>query len=65
MENLNTEDKTINCVDCNEQFVFTKNEQDFFKSKNLTEPKRCAKCRKLKKQQRMEPRNYNSRDYRG
>lgn len=58
MENLNTEDKTINCVDCNEQFVFTKNEQEFFKSKNLTEPKRCVRCRQLKKQQRTGNQNY-------
>ena len=40
-------DKTIRCVDCDRDFVFTAGEQSFFASKSppLTEPKRCRACR--------------------
>jgi len=40
-------DKTIRCVDCGRDFVFTAGEQSFFASKSppLTEPKRCKACR--------------------
>ena len=41
------EDKTLQCVDCNNQFVFSASEQDFFAEKNLNSPpKRCKPCRK-------------------
>ena len=46
-----SDDKTLNCVDCNEDFVFTASEQDFYKEKGFdNEPKRCADCRRAKKQ---------------
>ncbi|MBN2717594.1 MAG: zinc-ribbon domain containing protein [Deltaproteobacteria bacterium] len=48
------EDKTLQCSECNEIFVFSANEQEFFSQKNLTsEPKRCKACRqKAKKRKR-------------
>ncbi|MCK4908612.1 MAG: zinc-ribbon domain containing protein [Planctomycetes bacterium] len=40
------EDKTLKCVDCGEDFVFTVDEQTFHQEKGYTnEPKRCLKCR--------------------
>ena len=40
------EDQTLNCVQCGSQFVFTKDEQDFFDQRGLhSPPKRCKKCR--------------------
>lgn len=49
-------DKTINCVDCKVDFVFSDGEQQFFASKGLTnEPKRCQPCRKAKKSQNERP----------
>ncbi|HEY8395317.1 MAG TPA: zinc-ribbon domain-containing protein [Bacilli bacterium] len=46
-------DKTIICKDCKEAFVFTEGEQAFYKEKGFTsEPVRCPKCRKARKQQR-------------
>ena len=40
------EDKTLVCVDCNESFVFTSGEQEFYSERGLTEtPKRCKACR--------------------
>lgn len=45
-------DKTITCKDCNTDFVFTENEQAFFKEKGFeNEPQRCPECRAAKKQQ--------------
>lgn len=41
------------CCDCGESFVFTANEQEFFKEKNLKNlPKRCPNCRVLSKVKR-------------
>lgn len=50
-------DKTIKCVDCGEEFIFTANEQEFYAEKGFTnEPKRCKPCRDKKK---AEKRNFN------
>ncbi len=44
------QDKTITCVDCGEEFVFTAGEQAFYQEKGFTnEPKRCKACREKKK----------------
>ena len=46
-------DKTMCCCDCGETFLFTVNEQEFFKEKNLkNEPKRCPNCRVVSKVKR-------------
>jgi predicted RNA-binding Zn-ribbon protein involved in translation (DUF1610 family) len=46
-------DKTIVCKDCGVEFVFTENEQNFYKEKGFeNEPLRCADCRRARKQQR-------------
>ena len=40
------EDKTIVCVDCQQPFVFTAGEQQFYAERGLLElPKRCKPCR--------------------
>ncbi len=47
------EDKTLVCVDCGQEFIFTVGEQEFYKEKQLaSEPKRCKACRDKKKQGR-------------
>jgi CxxC-x17-CxxC domain-containing protein len=44
------EDKTLVCVDCGQEFVFSASEQDFFEEKRFTnEPKRCNSCRDARK----------------
>ncbi len=44
------QDKTITCVDCGQDFVFTAGEQAFYQEKGFTnEPKRCKACREKKK----------------
>lgn len=40
------QDKTLRCVDCGAEFVWTAGEQMFFADKNFkNEPKRCKACK--------------------
>jgi CxxC-x17-CxxC domain-containing protein len=44
------EDKSITCVDCGEEFLFTAGEQQFYRERGLTnEPTRCKNCREKRK----------------
>lgn len=44
------QDKTINCRDCGEEFVFTAGEQEFYAQKGFeNEPTRCKPCRGRRK----------------
>ena len=56
-------DKTLVCKDCNNEFIFTQGEQDFYKEKGFeNEPQRCPDCRRARKQQRNNSnRNYGNR----
>lgn len=46
-------DKTIICKDCGASFVFSEQEQAFFKEKGYeNEPQRCPDCRAARKQNR-------------
>ena len=62
---MSFEDRTLTCVQCGAQFVFSAGEQEFFAQRGLTsEPKRCTGCRKAAKQKRP-PKGRQSRgDYR-
>jgi CxxC-x17-CxxC domain-containing protein len=47
---MSYEDKTIVCVDCGAEFVFTADEQQRFAERGFTnEPKRCKTCRDARK----------------
>lgn len=37
------------CKQCGKEFILTQSEIDFYKSKNLSLPKRCKECRELNK----------------
>ena len=51
-------DKTLSCLDCGTEFIFSANEQEFYAEKGFTnEPKRCKECRDKKKAQRFERRD--------
>ena len=42
-------DKTLVCVECGAEFIFTAGEQEFFNSRGFTnEPKRCRSCRVIR-----------------
>jgi CxxC-x17-CxxC domain-containing protein len=48
-----TEDKSITCVDCGEEFLFTAGEQMFYRERGLTNaPTRCKSCREKRKASR-------------
>ena len=48
-QNSEFQDRSITCVDCSEQFVWTVGEQVFFHDKGLkNEPKRCKPCKQAK-----------------
>ncbi len=52
-EDMDMADKTITCRDCNSEFIFSENEQAFYKEKGFeNEPTRCPECRAARKQQR-------------
>jgi CxxC-x17-CxxC domain-containing protein len=42
-------DKTLTCVDCNQEFAFTASEQQFYADRQFTEPRRCPSCRASRK----------------
>ena len=43
---MNFEDKTLNCRECGNDFVFTAGEQEFYQQKGLVnQPGRCPSCR--------------------
>jgi CxxC-x17-CxxC domain-containing protein len=45
-------DQTLYCRDCNQEFVFTVGEQEFYASRGLTNaPSRCPECRAARKGQ--------------
>ena len=46
------ETKTIVCQDCGKKFEFSEREQEFYKEKGFSEPKRCKDCREKRKQEK-------------
>jgi CxxC-x17-CxxC domain-containing protein len=45
-------DRTLNCVECGAEFVFTADDQEFHARKGYQEPKRCPNCRQARRQDR-------------
>ena len=42
-------DKTIKCVQCCAEFVFTAGEQKYYAEREFAQPKRCKTCREARK----------------
>ena len=43
-------DKTLTCVECGGEFIFTSGEQEFFNARGFSnEPKRCRSCRAVRR----------------
>ncbi len=43
-------DKTLVCVECGGEFIFTAGEQEFFNTRGFSnEPKRCRSCRAVRR----------------
>ena len=46
-------DKTIKCLDCGKEFIFSARDQEFYAEKWFNnEPKRCKDCREKRKAER-------------
>jgi len=43
------QDRLLHCIDCDTDFIFEAGEQLYFASKGLTVPRRCNKCRAMRK----------------
>ena len=41
-------DKIIECAQCENEFVFTKSEQEYYHKMGFDEPRRCTDCRRHK-----------------
>jgi CxxC-x17-CxxC domain-containing protein len=44
-----TQDKTLTCADCGQEFTFTSSEQQFYADRQYSEPRRCPECRAARK----------------
>jgi len=42
-------DKILRCADCGQDFAFSASEQEFYASRDFTEPRRCPTCRAARK----------------
>jgi len=42
-------DKILRCADCCQDFAFSASEQEFFASRDFSEPRRCPTCRAVRK----------------
>ncbi len=49
IDQIDSVDKVLTCLDCGRGFTFTSGEQRYFWAKGLSEPKRCKQCRVLRK----------------
>ena len=50
---MDFQDKSLQCSDCGQQFIFTTGEQEFYSSRGLqNEPRRCPECRRARKAER-------------
>ena len=43
-------DRELTCVECNQSFTYTADDQEFHAGKGYTEPKRCPSCRAARRQ---------------
>jgi CxxC-x17-CxxC domain-containing protein len=42
-------DRTLTCVECNMEFTYTEDDQQYHASKGYSEPKRCPSCRSARR----------------
>ena len=45
------EEKTLTCHDCNQEWIYTAEEQEYIANKQYNDPKRCKACRQVRKRQ--------------
>jgi len=47
------EDRVLKCWECDEEFDFLVGEQEFFKKKEFSPPKRCKPCRDKRRKEKL------------
>ncbi len=45
------QDRTLDCAECGEQFVFSADDQQYHSERGYTDPKRCPACRRARRSQ--------------
>ncbi len=43
------EDRNLTCVECNSEFVFSADDQEYHAERGYQDPKRCPSCRQAKR----------------
>ncbi len=43
------EDRNLTCVECNSEFVFSADDQQFHAERGYQDPKRCSSCRQARR----------------
>ncbi len=43
------EDRTLTCVECSSEFVFSADDQEFHAQRGYQDPKRCPSCRQARR----------------
>lgn len=51
------DDILIECIDCENDFLFSIKDQDFYKQQGFEDPKRCKECRSARKSRAKQPNN--------
>lgn len=42
----------LKCADCGNDFYFTERDQEFYRTKGFSQPKRCFQCRQKRKEEK-------------
>jgi CxxC-x17-CxxC domain-containing protein len=58
-------DKVLRCADCEQEFSFSASEQEFYASRDFSEPRRCPTCRASRKASRGQTGSGSSNGYGG
>jgi CxxC-x17-CxxC domain-containing protein len=53
-------DKVLTCADCGQEFVFSAREQEFYATRQFSEPRRCSSCRASRKAARGDSGGYGN-----
>jgi CxxC-x17-CxxC domain-containing protein len=53
-------DKVLTCADCGQEFVFSAREQEFYATRQFSEPRRCTSCRASRKAARGDSGGYGN-----
>ncbi len=59
---MEKQDLVMICKDCGKEYTVTASEQNFYESRELALPKRCADCRKARKLQTQDGKGFQKQE---